>query len=962
MNDIPSVPSPSSGSASSSVPTSSQPVGGDSSVVPTPFESFERIAIGHAILSVVGFLVILPIGALVARWCRTFTENWFYYHWITQVVLSIPVIVTGWALGPLAVSTQGVGHADDVHKILGLLLLPLYIIQLLLGTYVHFRKLPYPKRHPPRSFVHGIWGILTIGLAFFQARTGLTIEWTKAALRSINLNVFSNLWIAWVIFIPLTYFLGFFLLPRQLAHERKLLPPYSPRNSESGGSSRLGMRRLLGLDPVDDGTHDIFSEAASNAASSSPGQGATSTSSAATAREIEMREPGSSPEKTLHPAVSIIIVVALQLGRCLPACTLTRMSVWLPLRPSHVTPYCVRSLVSRRSLHALAPRSSCYFIERTLVPRQVVPARRWKSTNESTGSGVNEVHAAPESKSSSASVVAKDDTTKVQVSAFTRAWTKVKHEAAHYWHGTKLLVSEVRISARLQWKILHGEILTRRERRQLRRTTQDLLRLVPFSVFVVVPFMELLLPVAIKFFPNMLPSTFEDKFAAEEKQRKLLRVRLEMAKFLQETLRESGLKANAHIIGSDAFKEFFRKVRATGESPSTADVVNVAKLFDDDLTLDNLSRPQLVSMCRYMGVNAFGTDNYLRGVIRARLSQLRRDDQLIDMEGIDSLSTSELQQACQSRGIRTIGASPSRLRSELATWIKLHLHNRVSGVLLILGRAFYFDRKPGDTEENFTVKSLESVLSSLPDNLVNEAELEVDSDKASYKQKLEVLQQQEELIEDEEEQEIKEEEARRAKREAEEKVKREEETLMAESLLPETELRAAEAEEEDARMTTEQLAELAEALSVLSAKSSVLKERDELKALMEENMSADEDTPLVKRVRSMITKIDTQLSEYDAKVGNSLQMISCDPQGRISVEDLQKALAVIKHKPDEDVGHAVIKKLDADKDGFVELEHVLGLVREEGLGILIDDKAQNLIGQGRELQASKPRKEDIVQE
>jgi LETM1 and EF-hand domain-containing protein 1, mitochondrial len=33
-----------------------------------------------------------------------------------------------------------------------------------------------------------------------------------------------------------------------------------------------------------------------------------------------------------------------------------------------------------------------------------------------------------------------------------------------------------------------------------------------------------------------------------------------MAKFLQETMRESGLQANAHIVGSDAFKEFFRKV------------------------------------------------------------------------------------------------------------------------------------------------------------------------------------------------------------------------------------------------------------------------------------------------------------------------------------------------------------------------------------------------------------------
>ena len=134
----------------------------------------------------------------------------------------------------------------------------------------------------------------------------------------------------------------------------------------------------------------------------------------------------------------------------------------------------------------------------------------------------------------------------------------------------------------------------------------------------------------------------------------------------------------------------------------------------------------------------------------------------------------------------------------------------------------------------------------------------------------------------------------------------------------------------------------------------------------------------------MIQKIDAQLSDYDAKVGNSLQMISCDPQGRISVEDLEKALAVIRHKPDEEVGHKVIEKLDVDKDGFVELEHVLGLVREEGLGmcsfliltyskigiltgykitgILLDDEAQSLIGQGNEIKASKPRKEDIVQE
>lgn len=168
-------------------------------------------------------------------------------------------------------------------------------------------------------------------------------------------------------------------------------------------------------------------------------------------------------------------------------------------------------------------------------------------------------------------------------------------------------------------------------------------------------------------------------------------------------------------------------------------------------------------------------------------------------------------------------------------------------------------------------------------------------------------------------------------------------------------------------MTTEQLKELAEALSILSAKSSVLQERDELRSLMEENLMAEEDPKspsgaLTKRIRTMLTKIDAQLQEYDARVGSSFQMISADAQGRISVQDLEKALAVCKHKPDDDVGQAVIQKLDVDKDGFVELEHVLGLVKEEGLGIVIDDEARSILGQGSELKSMKPRKEDIVQE
>ncbi|MGH0162073.1 UNVERIFIED_CONTAM: hypothetical protein FKN15_042411, partial [Acipenser sinensis] len=86
---------------------------------------------------------------------------------------------------------------------------------------------------------------------------------------------------------------------------------------------------------------------------------------------------------------------------------------------------------------------------------------------------------------------------------------KVVDEIKHYYNGFRLLGIDTKVAARMGWRLLHGQQLTRRERRRLLRTCADLFRLVPFTVFIIVPFMEFLLPVFLKLFPEMLPSTFE---------------------------------------------------------------------------------------------------------------------------------------------------------------------------------------------------------------------------------------------------------------------------------------------------------------------------------------------------------------------------------------------------------------------------------------------------------------------
>ena len=191
----------------------------------------------------------------------------------------------------------------------------------------------------------------------------------------------------------------------------------------------------------------------------------------------------------------------------------------------------------------------------------------------------------------------------------------------------------------------------------------------------------------------------------------------------------------------------------TGEKPSPEDIIKVCKIFKDDLTLDNLSRPQLVSICRYMNIPSFGTDNILRYQVRVRMRQIKRDDRAIAYEGVDSLSVPELQTACASRGLRTYGVSPGRLRDDLGAWLDLRLKHGVPSTLLVLANAFVYAQGK-EAEMTSQIDALEAVLSSIPEELYHEIELEVHTAEgaATNKQRLEVLKEQQELIEEENQQ------------------------------------------------------------------------------------------------------------------------------------------------------------------------------------------------------------------
>ncbi|KAH0624408.1 hypothetical protein JD844_031818 [Phrynosoma platyrhinos] len=255
---------------------------------------------------------------------------------------------------------------------------------------------------------------------------------------------------------------------------------------------------------------------------------------------------------------------------------------------------------------------------------------------------------------------------------------RIVDELKHYYHGFRLLWIDTKIAARMLWRILHGNTLSRRERRQFLRICADLFRLVPFLVFVVVPFMEFLLP-----------------------------------------------------------------IRETGERPSNEEILRFSKLFEDELTLDNLTRPQLVALCKLLELQSIGTNNFLRFQLIMKLRSIRADDKLIAEEGVDSLTVKELQAACRARGMRALGVTEERLKDQLKQWLDLHLNQEIPTSLLILSRAMYLPDTLSPADQ------LKTTLQILPESAAKEAQVkaaEVEGEKVDNKARLEATLQEEEAI------------------------------------------------------------------------------------------------------------------------------------------------------------------------------------------------------------------------
>jgi LETM1 and EF-hand domain-containing protein 1 len=286
---------------------------------------------------------------------------------------------------------------------------------------------------------------------------------------------------------------------------------------------------------------------------------------------------------------------------------------------------------------------------------------------------------------------------------------KFKDGTVHSWHwfknGSTLFRKNFAISKGLVSKKMRGDELTFRESELLVKTTADVLKLIPFSFFIIVPFAELLLPVVLKFWPQMLPSTFDAKKlfpqSATERSRRLL-AKQEMLKFFSEISIRQDLDALTKKAAEDKaktlsdFKNLLGKPRKAGQPlPSVDELKKVSSLFQSEFKLENMPMKHLESICYIIGLEPYPFRSHVILQLKRYMGQIKREDRNISWEGIDTLSREELIEANRRRGMphgpdREMGL----LKNQLQSWIEISSNRTIPMSLLLWTRAFFVTENP----------------------------------------------------------------------------------------------------------------------------------------------------------------------------------------------------------------------------------------------------------------------------
>uniref|UniRef100_A0A0G4FXR7 Letm1 RBD domain-containing protein n=1 Tax=Chromera velia CCMP2878 TaxID=1169474 RepID=A0A0G4FXR7_9ALVE len=312
-------------------------------------------------------------------------------------------------------------------------------------------------------------------------------------------------------------------------------------------------------------------------------------------------------------------------------------------------------------------------------------------------------------------------------------WDDIKKATKHTvkWviTGSKLFGANLRVSKQLLHKKLLGHPLTLRESKLLVRTMTDCFKIIPFSFFIIVPFAELALPLALRIFPNMLPSTFFEQSYDDAYLAKKLRAKQELAAFFQDMVKEKAKQlSDKSEVGDKAalLESFVAKMVEKDEDDrvpflGVKETLQVARHFKEEFKPEKWSLKSLQTICKLLGIQPYGLHSHVVLQIRHHVLKLKTEDREILWEGVENLNREELIEANKARAMTFFGISDEDMREQLRIWLELSSHRDIPPLLLIWSRCMSLTHSPlpigekdGQTAGEVTVEG-RAELTAVPD-------------------------------------------------------------------------------------------------------------------------------------------------------------------------------------------------------------------------------------------------------
>ncbi|KAI9236058.1 MAG: LETM1-like protein-domain-containing protein [Podila humilis] len=177
------------------------------------------------------------------------------------------------------------------------------------------------------------------------------------------------------------------------------------------------------------------------------------------------------------------------------------------------------------------------------------------------------------------------------------------------------------------------------------------------------------IPLIIIFAPQLIPTTCVTPSQLEGRRKKIHEKRSVMTEKL--------IRLNRREITKESLANY-------------NSFMTISKKYGEAFDYEMIDREHLSSFCKFMGLNGFGPKFMLKKRLGKHMDYIRNDDELLQQEGIDGLSFSELQLANEERGMRSLEVSKEHLEKSLAYWLKLSVSkdSTVPPALLVFSRMF----------------------------------------------------------------------------------------------------------------------------------------------------------------------------------------------------------------------------------------------------------------------------------